>query len=570
MRIRVEEQDAETLRLTQSSFSRTALLLILEIQRLNPGVFFQPAGYWTFPRSILPKVIAAFKGDIAVPPSLMPKSDRPVPALPADYKFADPPPYDHQRIAFGYGVAAVEFAYLMEMGTGKTRALIDVWSYLIQRDVLRGVLMVCPKAVVFNWEREIARYSPLPPERKRTAVLVRDGAARARDGLEAASATCSFIITNYEAVPLMADELARMMLTRDGRWGIGCDESTYIKSATAERSKAIWKIGKFAARRAILTGSPITQSPLDAYGQFRFLNLNILGHQTYTSFKSEYVRLLTKGPLAYKKIIGHKNLDRLAGLIAKHSYRVLKSECLDLPPKSYRTVELEMGPKQAALYIQMRDKAILSLQGQTVAAPIVLTKLLRLAQIAGGFVPLLDEFGKDVGTHEIEDSPKLGAASSVTAEALESGQKVIIWARFRWEIAKLAISLKDFGVVEYHGDVSTEDRQRVVDAFQTSPSTRVFIGQIQTGGMGITLTAASTVIYFSNTFSLAERLQSEDRAHRIGQEKPVLYVDLCCRKTVDQLVLKALRSKKDVADYITGDNFRTMLTMEQDDNRLDY
>lgn len=478
--------------------------------------------------------------------------DTPLPDL-GDYQFRTKP-YDHQVRATAKCVSKRAFALLMEMGTGKTKAAIDALSYQMQRGRIQGALIICPKAVLFNWEREIATHSPLPAELRRTVVLT--GAADKKESaLLAGWNTCSFFITNYETTLRLKDEL--MGLVHKRQLAVVCDESTEIKNPKAKTSKAIHSIGLVSPARMILTGSPITQSPLDAFSQFYFLDRNILGHLNFTSFKAEYA-MMAKLPFSPVPVVtAYRNLDRLAALLAPHSYRVLKKDCLDLPPKVYRTVELEMGPKQRGLYTQMRDESVVEVGGRQLAAPVVLTRLLRLQQMASGFLPDVNDFGETVGEHSIPDAPKLRACLEVVEEAIASEQKVIIWCRFLWELNALLDTLDEkYGAVTYEGKVSTADRQATVDRFQDDPECKVFIGQIQTGGIGITLTAASTVIYYSNSFSLSDRLQSEDRAHRIGQSKSVTIIDLIMRGTVDVTIQRALRDKKDLADVVTGDNFR--------------
>lgn len=253
-------------------------------------------------------------------------------------------------------------------------------------------------------------------------------------------------------------------------------------------------------------------------------------------------------------IVGYRNLDRLNKLIAPHSFRVLKEDCLDLPDKVYRTVELEMGDEQASIYRRMKEEAVVELNGSTIAAPIVLTRLMRLQQITSGFVPQLDEFGNTLREFEIKDGVKMGATLELVEEAVESGQKVSVWCRFLWELHELARRLDEAGfkVVSYYGDKDAHERQAAVDAIQTGDA-QVFLGQVATAGIGITLTAISTCIYYDNSFSLEHRLQSEDRHHRIGQKRSVEYIDLVCRGTIDRQVLAALREKKSVADIVTGD-----------------
>lgn len=459
--------------------------------------------------------------------------------------------YAHQMRATMLAVRAMQFAFWMEMGTGKTKACIDALSCLMQRHLIRGAIIFCPKAVLYNWEKELDLHSPIPAEERRVMVITGE---KKKEQLELAYNTrAPFVVTNYETLLTCESELLQLLVDRP--MGIVLDESSRCKNHAAKSVKALLRISPRAPVRYILTGTPLTQGPLDLFPQFLFLNQNILGHHNFYSFKAEYAIM---GGYQGREIVGYRNLERLTARLNPWSYRVLKRDCLDLPEKTYRTIELEMSPLQKQLYDQMKDESLVEYQGNVVAATVVLTRLLRLQQICSGFLPKIDEFGRSQGMMNLQ-SPKYAAITELVDEARESGQKVIIWCRFVEELLAINDAVKAHGSVIYYGETKAEDRQKAVDAFQTDPKVTVFIGQIQTGGMGITLTAATLVIYASNTFTLSDRLQSEDRPHRIGQTQKVTYIDLIMRKSVDAFVVKCLRDKKDIADVVTGDNLRRIM-----------
>lgn len=466
-------------------------------------------------------------------------------------------PYEHQITATALATSRPVFALLMEMGTGKTKAWIDAASLLILLKRIEGALIVAPLAVCHNWKKEILAHSPLPDEMKRVVVLT--GSMVEREKELARHGAYDFFITNYESLARMEKSLVRVMRSR--KMAMVLDESTRIKNHAAKQSKAARRIGLVARARYILTGTPITQSPMDAFGQFRFLDPRILGHDTFTGFRAEYG---VRGGFKGKEVVSYKNLDRLAARIAAYSYRVLKKDCLDLPPKRYRVLELDMGERQKALYLQMRERAVAEMEGKVLAAPLVITKLLRLSQIASGLFPVIDEnTGETTSVESIADAPKLPALVELIEEAYESRQKVIVWSRFKEDVIRIEKVLGN-KAVSYYGDVSIKERDRRVNAFQTDSSVRVFVGQVRTGGIGLTLTAASLVIFYSNSYSLEDRLQAEDRAHRIGQHADTVdYVDLVCRGSIDRLVVRALKDKKQLADIVTGDNVREMLTSKE-------
>ncbi len=332
------------------------------------------------------------------------------------------------------------------------------------------------------------------------------------------------------------------------------DESTRIKTPGAKRTKNIIKVGKSAVSRRILSGLPITQGPLDYFAQFQFLDPNILGFGSMYAFRNRYALL---GGYLGKEVMGYANLDELIALVDPHSFRVEREECMDLPPKTYTKRFTHLGVVQKQLYDSMARDLVAEFAGGEVHATIVLTQLLRLQQITGGFLPIPEDDGSYQG--RVDAIPGTNAKIQALMEVLEEAPgKVIIWARFRAELGLIANHiLKEFGEgsgVLFHGGVSQADRKVALLSFQDPNSPiKYFIANAQTGGLGLTLTEAQTVVYFSNSFSLEERLQSEDRCHRGGLKHPVTYVDLVAKDTLDTKVLDALRTKKNMATLITGD-----------------
>lgn len=533
---------------------------VAALMRSIPNNRWDPVGkLWNFPLPLLPQAVKLLSGmhhtlgpglavvEDALPPHTPDMDIDTAREITNGYTFKTKP-FEHQRTAMILAAKARQFAFLMEMGTGKTKATIDTLSWWFQRDEIGGALIVCPKAVLFSWERELAVHSPLQKEDRRVAVLTGTGAQK-EAALNESSHLCNFFVTNYAT--LLADlDLATLIKRR--RLALVLDESTNIKTHSARTSKAALALGMLSPYKLILTGTPITQGPLDAFSQFGFLDPDILGHHNYFSFKAEYA---ITGGFQGKEVVGYRNLERLSKRIEPRSYRVLKKDCLDLPEKLYRTVEVVAGPQQKLAYKMMKEESIVEIEGKVCAAPVVLTKMLRLAQITAGFLPLQDEFGADVGFKEFEH-PKMDAMLELVEEAVSGGRKVLVWCRFIHEVKHAMELLEKHGAAAYYGEVSAHERQRTVDRFQNDPGCKVFIGQLQAGGIGITLTAATVEIYLSNSFTLADRLQSEDRAHRIGQRNNVDIIDLVVRGTVDRYILQTLRDKKNLADVITGDNFR--------------
>jgi SNF2 family DNA or RNA helicase len=265
-----------------------------------------------------------------------------------------------------------------------------------------------------------------------------------------------------------------------------------------------------------------------------------------------------------KEVVGYANLEELQALLDPFSYRVLKVDCLDLPEKIYQRLTVGMSPEQARLYKQIKDEMLATFAGHEIEVINVLAQMLRLAQVTGGFIPIPAD--EERGTpSRMEPIPGPNPKLVALLETIENiTGKAIIWCRFRAEIDIIQKALRQVygnrSVVEFHGGVNTTDRGTARREFQDPSSpVRFFVGQIQTGGIGLTLTQAKTVFYFSNSFSLEDRLQSEDRAHRIGQDAHVTYIDLVARGTIDVKVLGALRAKKNLANLITGDTWTQWL-----------
>jgi SNF2 family DNA or RNA helicase len=324
------------------------------------------------------------------------------------------------------------------------------------------------------------------------------------------------------------DFAEKFLNTTVGRSLIGIDESTTIKNPTAKRTKSILKLRDFAKYRRILTGSPVTKSPLDLYSQCYFLDEWHLGFESYYAYRSRYAHMVERN-------FGGR--------------RVLKKDCLDLPDKTFVKRTVELTDEQKQLYISMKIAAMAELKDKTMSTMNVITQLMRLHQITCG------HFKADDGTVTEVKSNRMNELLSILEEV---EGKVIIWANYVHDIEKIVEVLKktygDDSTVAYYGAVDAKTRQKNIALYQAeNGNTRYFVGNTQTGGYGITLTAANTVIYYSNNYDLEKRLQSEDRAHRIGQKNIVTYIDLIAEKTVDERIVKALRDKIDIANEIMGE-----------------
>jgi SNF2 family DNA or RNA helicase len=302
-----------------------------------------------------------------------------------------------------------------------------------------------------------------------------------------------------------------------------------------------------------MTGSPVTKNPLDLYSQCEFLSPWLLNFQSFYAFRNRYAEMKTIHARGRSIQVVHKfqNIGELSDKLKGFSYRVLKEDCLDLPDKIYIKRNIALTSEQLKLYQQMKTMALAVLNGKQVTSVTVLTQLMRLHQITCG------HFTADDGSTQLVKSNRITELMDVLEEV---EGKAIIWANYQHDITNIIKAIvEEYGeesIVDYYGLTAQEDRQENIQQFQNNPKCRFLIGTPQTGGYGITLTAANTVIYYSNGYDLEKRLQSEDRAHRIGQKKSVTYVDLICENTVDEKIVKALRNKINIASEVLGEELR--------------
>lgn len=467
-------------------------------------------------------------------------------------------PYAHQLEAFERSRDMRAFALFMEMGTGKSKVVIDTATYLYDKGEVNAVLIFGNKGSYRNWvDTELPVHMPDGVPYMSTywdasaPKDLRDSYPRL---LKAYDGVLKIFVMNIEALAHkrsfdIAYEFARQHDTL-----LVVDESTTVKNPQAKRTKAAIKLASVCKYRRIMTGLPITNNPLDLYAQCEVLGPGLLGFRSYFAFRACYADMvqISAGQRAFKKVTGYKNLDNLTRSIQAWSYRVLKDDCLDLPPKVYQTHTVELTNEQQALYDKLREDSLVELGSALVTTPLVITKLLRLHQLVCGHL------SDDTGQYHPIANNRMGALMDVLTE---TGGKSIIWATYRHDIWEIQAALaKEYGpesVVSYYGSTDTEDRSEAVRRFQDpKDSCRFFVSNQATGGFGVTLTQASTVIYYSNNYNLELRLQSEDRAHRIGQTRSVTYVDLVSPRTVDEKIIRALRAKRQIATSVLGDAWR--------------
>ena len=480
------------------------------------------------------------------------------------YKFKTNP-YKHQKTALDLGGHKKFFGYFMEMGTGKSKVLIDNIGMLYQQNKINFALIIAPKGVYRNWvQKEIPEHmsDDVPVRVIRWVANANKTQTKEMRSVKDPFNGMTIFVMNVEAFSTVKGKQAGEWLGRafGSRGMIAIDESTTIKNPKAKRTKSLTKIAEAFNYKRLLTGSPITKSPLDIYSQAEFLQKNVLGYDSFYAFQGRYAVLQRKkmGAQAFNQIVGFKNLDELTVKIDKFSYRVLKKDCLDLPEKIYTARYVPTTKEQKQMYESIRRHAMVLFEdGEMTSAPAVITQLLRLQQILSGHLKT------DDGEMIYFPSKRMDALAEIMDE---HDGKAIIWSRFRYDIQQIVEMLnKKFGygsAAAYFGDTSDEERNNIVQNFQNPQQPlRFFVGNPQTAGYGLTLTEANLVVYYANDFNLETRMQSEDRAHRIGQKNNVTYIDLITEGSIDEKIVKSLQAKIEIGARVLGEEARQWLTM---------
>ena len=468
------------------------------------------------------------------------------------YKFKSKP-FAHQLKALEMSWDKEVFAYFMEMGTGKSKVLIDNIAMLYDKGKINGALIIAPKGVYKNWlESEIPNHLPDHIEKKIGFWQTKPDANDMKMLLKS-DEDLHICIMNIEAFSTKKGVEYAYKFLSCHRTLIGVDESTTIKNPNAKRTKSILTLSKHSKYRRILTGSPVTKSPLDLFSQCQFLDPWLLNQQSYYAFRTRYAicRKINVSGRQVEIVVGYRNLGELSEQLKPFSYRVLKDDCLDLPKKTYMKRIIQLTDEQKKLYKQMKEQALAFLNGKMTTTVTVITQLMRLHQITCG------HFKADDGSVQEVSSNRLDELMDILEE-MEG--KAVIWAHYRHDIENIvnALEKKYPGeTVTYYGDTSTEDRQKAIKLIQDPESkVRFIVGTPQTGGYGITLTGASTMIYYSNGYDLEKRQQSEARIDRIGQEKPMTYIDIIAEGTVDDKIVQSLRKKVNIATEVMGEELK--------------
>ncbi len=480
--------------------------------------------------------------------------------------------YQHQRKAVELLQKHNVYALLMEQGTGKTRPVIEDWLERIADSRAQDLVVIAPKGCYMNWLDELSLW--IEPSILATIQVVpwisggNSAQQKALSNLLHAKGP-RFLTMNVEALNRKGQARNYLMQFTEGRKVIGCiDESTTIAHEEAQRTKFITEelSSRFVARR-ILSGLVAPESPVDLYTQYYFLDWRVIGQRSIWGFKNRYAVLqeIDFTPKALKdqgiqrkktkQIVAFRNLPELTGKIMRYSYRVLKADVLDLPPKIYQFYDVDLTPEQETIYRQMRDVAFARLtSGEYSTAKMKLDQLGKMQHILCGHVR------KESG--ELENIPE--NRTDAVAEILHSHNgKAIIWAPYPQALRKIRDRLRqEFGpdsTVSFWGETTLDERLEARDRIQNDDQCRFIVSNQSVGKFGNTWTACNLVIYYANSFDNEDRQQSEDRAHRIGQTKYVTYIDLRARGTLDEKLIKTLRKKINIASEIQGDKLKEWL-----------
>jgi len=483
-------------------------------------------------------------------------------------------PREHQVACFDMSRERESFAIFSEQGTGKSLMALMTAAYLYRERKIGRVLIVAPRGCyrVFVDDEIPKHLSPLIPHKVAVWSSYQTKEIKKQlETLESGGEMLRVLVVNVEAcITERAANFIVDFMKRQPTLMI-VDESTTIKSPTAKRTKVLINIGKYAAFRRICSGNPTPQSPLDLYSQTEFLKKNLLGYGNYFSFRNRFAVMAERrfGNRSFRQVVGFRDLEALKTAVSRFSFIVKKCDCLDLPPKIYQVRDVEMGEEQAKYYEKMANEAFIQLSATAqVTATMVLTQLVKLHQITCGF--LSPDGGPEV------DIPGCTRLEELMEILEQCEGKAIVWSTYRHNIRQIFSAIEEkFGkgtVGHYYGDTKVgraedpEEGTRIwlTKSFQNPDSKLRFIVANQASGrFGNTWTLGTTVIYYSNSYNLEFRDQSEDRSHRIGTVGPVTYIDLRTRGTVDDKILKILKAKKTLSEELVQSNWRWILGLEE-------
>lgn len=485
--------------------------------------------------------------------------------FPTTFTFKTPPmPHQSEALDALYGLHTM--AWFMDMGTGKTWVVTNIHAALAVDKQCDAVVVLCPLSLRRNWQRQLEMHMPVwnqytvhllssdPKGLKEYEAWLRASQQQLSKGVKLQR----WLVAGIESlISNNAMAVLEKFTCSSTRTAIVCDEAHKIKNASAERTKRACRLARMSEWRTIMTGTPVSQGPFDLFAMFEFLDPDIIGLGDFYSFQHVYGIF---GGHENREVLGYQNLPELMEIIAPFTFQARKSEVLkDLPPKTFEVRELKMSAEQQRLYTTMRRAKIVATGDKQLIVQNALEKMLRLQEIAGGYVSyekdvdpldvLLDRKNRKKTQRERIDGVN-AKIEEVLQIAQESDQSTIVWCLWREELAEVAFCLRKAGysVGEFHGGIKEDERERIKAQFQAG-KLRFIVANVTTGGTGHDFYKATIEIFYNNSFSLIDREQAEDRAHRIGQRGQLTIIDLVYEKTVDVTALTALQAKLDMSEY---------------------
>ena len=455
-------------------------------------------------------------------------------------------PYAHQQAGYDFAcrifglydgrIRSHGVAFLMEMGTGKTLTSIGVVGALYQFGLVNRILVACPLSITGVWEEEFHAFADYPVK----ITVLKGTSEKKRQQIDRIpSEGLQVLVVNYESAWRLEEELLKFDADL-----IIADEGHKLKDNRSRQSRGMQHLGDKARYKLLLTGTVITNREIDVFSQYRFLDSRIFGTSFY-AFRNRYFDMTGYGnhiPV-FRQSMAEDFLKRMHCI----AYRVTKEECLDLPEVREEVRKVELEPKAMRMYEELQEDCYTELKGSEVTAANVLTKLLRLSQLTGGHLTDDERHVRPVS------SAKLDALSDIIDAAVSDGQKIVVMARFVAEMYDIEAMLTKKGIGYSVVRDGVKDRDEEVKRFMTDPTCQVFVGQIAAAGLGITLTAAHIMVFYSLDYSMSNFDQAKARIHRVGQKQKCLYLYLIAKGTVDGKVLRSLQNKVNLAKALVDD-----------------
>ena len=431
-------------------------------------------------------------------------------------------PYKHQEHGLKLALNNDVFFNLYEMGLGKTLIAMKAMEYRLKNKIIDKALVVCPKTVLYSWEIQVKQFSDL-----KTITITGNKIKRSKQLKEKAD----IYLINYDLIRIMEKDL------KAEKYGmIVLDESQFVKNYSSKRSRSAYNIATEIKYRILLTGSPISTGVENIFSQFKILDETIFGSSFY-SFRNKYFVNVNQYYPDWK--LKPDVMKQIKEKMSLRSHRLKKTDVLDLPDKIFQVLHFEMPPEQRRIYKDMKSKMVAIINDETVNVTVLISKLMKLTQICSGF------YMNDGEVLNINDD-KVKELKNIVEN--NPDEKIVVWTVFKYSMRKIQKQFPD--ALTISGDVKQEDRNNAIDQFQNNPDKKMIILQIQAGSTGITLTASNINVYYERNYNFLDYIQSNDRTHRVGTVKNVLYINLVARDSIDEIVMENLARKQKLATEI--------------------